>query len=46
MKKERRIKMLFEIINILLVILTVASCILAVVLKDLIAAITKITKIC
>ena len=31
--------MLFEIINILLVILTIASCILAVVLKDLIAAV-------
>ena len=30
--------MLFELVNILLVILIVASCILAVILKDLIAA--------
>lgn len=31
--------MLFEIINILILILTVSSCILAVILKDLIAAV-------
>jgi len=37
MKKEGTLSMLFEIINIILLILTVASCILAVVLKDLLA---------
>jgi len=31
--------MLFEIINILILILTVASCVLAVIFKDLIAAV-------
>ena len=31
--------MLFEIVNILILILTVSSCVLAVILKDLIAAV-------
>jgi energy-converting hydrogenase B subunit D len=38
MKKGGAFSMLFEIVNILLLILTVSSCILAVVFKDLIAA--------
>ena len=38
MKKEGARSMLFEIVNILLLILTVSSCILAVIFKDLIAA--------
>ena len=37
--------MLFEIINILILILTVASCVLAVVFKDLIAAVIALAAI-
>jgi energy-converting hydrogenase B subunit D len=37
MKKGGAPSMLFEIVNILLLILTVSSCILAVILKDLLA---------
>jgi len=38
MRKEGRNNMLFEIVNILLLVLTVASCIIAVIIKDLLAA--------
>jgi energy-converting hydrogenase B subunit D len=36
--KEGAFNMLFEIVNLLILILTISSCVIAVILKDLIAA--------